>query len=65
MASLIEYINPEGLRLDGRRPREGRRIDCELGILPHADGSAVISQGNTKVQLHLKFYPGHQALTFL
>eukprot|EP00884_Botryococcus_braunii_P005072 jgi/Botrbrau1/14566/Bobra.27_3s0005.1 len=51
MTSLIEYINPEGLRLDGRRPREARRIECELGILPHADGSAVISQGNTKVVL--------------
>lgn len=43
-----ELISPEGLRIDGRRANETRRISCELGVL-HADGSAYLEQGNTKV----------------
>lgn len=38
-----------GLRLDGRRPGEVRRVRCELGVLPNFDGSANLEQGNTKV----------------
>ncbi len=38
-----------GLRVDGRRPNELRKMTCEIGTFPHADGSATISQGNTKV----------------
>lgn len=38
-----------GLRLDGRRPHELRRIECSLGLLTQADGSAYLEQGNTKV----------------
>lgn len=45
----IEYISPEGLRLDGRRPEELRAIKCKLGIFNKADGSAYFEQGNTKV----------------
>lgn len=44
-----EYINPEGLRMDGRRPDELRKIRCKLGIFARSDGSAYIEQGNTKV----------------
>jgi len=44
-----EIVNPEGLRLDGRRPREIRRITCEIGLFHRADGSAFYTQGNTKV----------------
>ena len=45
----MEFVSPEGLRLDGRRPKELRRLACELGCLPHADGSAQLQMGNTKV----------------
>ena len=39
----------QGFRQDGRRCDELRRIDCKLGVLPQADGSAVFEIGNTKV----------------
>eukprot|EP00983_Pelagomonas_calceolata_P110587 1159689-Pelagomonas_calceolata.AAC.2 len=45
----MEYVTPEGLRIDGRRPKELRRLDCSLDVLQSADGSAVFQMGNTKV----------------
>jgi exosome complex component RRP41 len=47
--SRSEFVSAEGLRLDGRRPNELRRIRCRLGILTRAHGSAYYEQGNTKV----------------
>ena len=47
--SRQEYLSPEGLRLDGRRPGEVRRVRCRLGVLARADGSAMYEQGNTRV----------------
>ena len=44
-------MSPEGLRIDGRRPKELRRLNAELGVLGAADGSAVFEMGNTKVRL--------------
>lgn len=44
----MEYLSPEGLRVDGRRAEELRRIKCQLGVLRRADGSAYYEQGNTK-----------------
>lgn len=44
----MEFINPEGLRVDGRRPKELRRLKCELGTLANANGSAVFEIGHTK-----------------
>ncbi|KAK7793398.1 hypothetical protein R5R35_014305 [Gryllus longicercus] len=38
-----------GLRLDGRRPNELRKIRCKLGVFNQPDGSAYLEQGNTKV----------------
>ncbi|GAX81482.1 hypothetical protein CEUSTIGMA_g8911.t1 [Chlamydomonas eustigma] len=46
---LMEFLSPEGLRLDGRRPRELRRLSCQLDVLANADGSAIFEMGNTKV----------------
>ena len=43
-----EFISPEGLRVDGRRAGEVRRIRCRMGAL-RADGSAYLEQGSTKV----------------
>lgn len=45
----LEYISLDGLRLDGRRPPEVRKIRCALGALSRADGSAYYEQGNTRV----------------
>eukprot|EP00320_Phaeocystis_rex_P006591 CAMPEP_0119065786 /NCGR_PEP_ID=MMETSP1178-20130426/8519_1 /TAXON_ID=33656 /ORGANISM="unid sp, Strain CCMP2000" /LENGTH=244 /DNA_ID=CAMNT_0007047335 /DNA_START=28 /DNA_END=762 /DNA_ORIENTATION=+ len=47
--SRSEILSPEGLRLDGRRPSEIRRLRCRLSAEPKADGSAYLEQGNTKV----------------
>ena len=47
--SRSEVLSPEGLRLDGRRPGEIRRLRCQLSAEPKADGSAYLEQGNTKV----------------
>lgn len=46
----MEFVSPEGLRIDGRRPRELRRISCQLDVLTNADGSAIFEMGNTKVR---------------
>nr|GMC58337.1 exosome complex component RRP41 homolog [Ipomoea batatas]GMC68517.1 exosome complex component RRP41 homolog [Ipomoea batatas] len=45
----MEYVSPEGLRLDGRRPLEMRQLRAEIGAVARADGSAVFEMGNTKV----------------
>lgn len=45
----MEYVSPEGLRLDGRRSDETRRFACQIGVLQDADGSAIVEMGNTKV----------------
>ncbi|DAZ93233.1 TPA: hypothetical protein N0F65_003049, partial [Lagenidium giganteum] len=44
-----EYISVAGLRLDGRRSDEVRRIRTRLGLFQRVDGSAYYEQGNTKV----------------
>ena len=44
----LEILSPEGLRLDGRRPHELRKIVCRMGVFRQADGSAYIEMGNTK-----------------
>lgn len=45
----IDLVSPEGLRLDGRKCHELRKITCKKGVFLKADGSASIEQGNTKV----------------
>jgi len=35
-------INPEGLRIDGRRIDEMRPVEMKVGVLKQADGSASI-----------------------
>ena len=46
---IVFFINVTGLRLDGRRSNELRRIQCSMGVLTQADGSAKLEQGNTKI----------------
>lgn len=43
-----EIVNPEGLRFDGRRSKELRRIACKTSIFSQADGSSFLKQGNTQ-----------------
>lgn len=45
----MELLSPEGLRQDGRRPRELRRLESRVDTLGNADGSATFELGNTKV----------------
>lgn len=45
----MEFVSPAGLRVDGRRPAEVRRLSAQLGVLSSADGSAIFEMGNTKV----------------
>lgn len=49
MSRNKELISKIGLRLDGRRADELRRIRCKLGVFTQPDGSAYIEQGLTKV----------------
>lgn len=45
----MEFIGIDGLRADGRRAVELRRIKCELGALENVDGSAQVEMGLSKV----------------
>ncbi|XP_067005469.1 exosome complex component RRP41 [Anabrus simplex] len=45
----MNLLSDQGLRLDGRRPNELRKIRCKLGVFSQPDGSAYLEQGNTKV----------------
>eukprot|EP00878_Enallax_costatus_P043616 GHUV01051645.1.p1 GENE.GHUV01051645.1~~GHUV01051645.1.p1 ORF type:complete len:105 (+),score=9.57 GHUV01051645.1:500-814(+) len=47
-----EFVTSEGLRRDGRRAKELRRIRCQVGVLGDADGSAMFEMGNTQVLQH-------------
>lgn len=38
----------ENIRVDGRRPEEIRKINCEVGILPRTHGSALFVRGETQ-----------------
>lgn len=35
--------------MDGRRPPELRKLQCQVGVFKQADGSSFLEQGNTKV----------------
>lgn len=45
----MELINKEGLRIDGRRPDQLRKIKIEAGVLKQADGSCYLEWGGNKV----------------
>lgn len=42
-------ILEDGVRPDGRRPDEIRKITCEIGVLPRAHGSGIFTRGQTQV----------------
>jgi polyribonucleotide nucleotidyltransferase len=39
----------EGVRLDGRGPRDIRPVSCEVGLVPRAHGSSLFQRGDTQV----------------
>lgn len=53
-----DLVSEQGLRLDGRRPNELRKIKCHMGVFKQADGSAYLEMGNTKVLVAV--YGPHQ-----
>ena len=46
---MSEFVSCAGLRTDGRRPHEIRRIRTRMGVFSKVDGSVYLEQGNTKV----------------
>eukprot|EP00794_Sanderia_malayensis_P003569 gene3569-4073_t len=56
----LELISPEGLRMDGRKPDELRRLVCKVGVYQQPDGSAVVEHGNTKAIASV--YGPHEAV---
>ncbi|KAI1732869.1 3' exoribonuclease family, domain 1 domain-containing protein [Ditylenchus destructor] len=45
----MNVINEFGYRQDARKPDQIRNISYRMGAFPHADGSAYLEQGGTKV----------------
>ncbi|EKG03905.1 exosome complex exonuclease RRP41A, putative [Trypanosoma cruzi] len=45
MSEKKEYISPAGLRLDGRRPQESRRMTLEFGKVLGCDGCCTVMSG--------------------
>ena len=41
----VQLLREDGLRLDGRKLDEMRPVTIEAGILPAADGSAIVTHG--------------------
>jgi exosome complex component RRP41 len=49
MKSDIKLINNEGKRIDGRDPKDIRKIKIEAGVLHRADGSCYLEWGGNKI----------------
>ena len=56
-----QFLNSAGLRKDGRRAHEIRRIRCKFGVSGDADGSVLYEQGLTRV---LALVQGPREATF-
>lgn len=63
---VVQLIDENGLRIDGRRMDELRPIKMEVGLLDKADGSAYIEQGKNKILAAVygprEAHPKHVAL---
>ncbi len=49
MKSGVKLINNEGKRIDGRGPKDIRKIKIEAGVLHRADGSCQLEWGGNKI----------------
>lgn len=45
----IDWLIKDGIRRDNRKFDELRPISMEMGVLPKADGSALINMGKNKI----------------
>ena len=45
----VEFVDLCGLRVDGRRPGELRKVHARMGVVSNATGSALLEQGLSKV----------------
>ncbi|MEM8884776.1 MAG: polyribonucleotide nucleotidyltransferase [Planctomycetota bacterium] len=45
---VLRALIVDGTRVDGRKPDEIRKIECEVGVLPRAHGSALFQRGETQ-----------------
>ena len=43
-----QMVIKTGRRIDGRRPDEIRHIECQIGLIPRAHGSALFTRGETQ-----------------
>ena len=50
-AFMRKGILEEGMRVDGRGPKDIREINCEVGILPRTHGSALFTRGETQAMV--------------
>lgn len=58
----MELLSDQGIRMDGRRPNELRKIECKLGISAGADGSSYVEQGYSQVLVSV--YGPHDVSSF-
>ena len=50
-AFMRKGILEEGMRVDGRGPKDIREINCEVGLLPRTHGSALFTRGETQAMV--------------
>jgi len=58
MKKYIKRIAKDGLRVDGRKLDDFREVKIETGLYKKAEGSALVSIGNTKVMAGVKMALG-------
>ena len=54
MASHRAFVSSAGLRRDGRRPREVRRLKYQFGVYGDCDGSVYLEHGCNKVLVSVR-----------
>ncbi|MCS7091715.1 MAG: polyribonucleotide nucleotidyltransferase [Verrucomicrobiota bacterium] len=62
--AVRDLILREGKRLDGRGMEEVRPIQCEVGLLPRAHGSALFARGETQALVLATLGTGEDAQEF-
>src|SRR5207248_3432277 len=45
---IVRDLILEGVRIDGRNPKQLRQITCEVGVLPRTHGSAIFTRGESQ-----------------
>ncbi|OYT42106.1 MAG: hypothetical protein B6U78_02055 [Candidatus Aenigmarchaeota archaeon ex4484_224] len=58
MEEYVKELIKNEKRVDGRKLDEFRKIEVEVGLIEKAEGSAIVSFGNTKVMAGIKMNVG-------